>query len=113
MGELVALVAVIKLSAAIFKDDSFMYTPRFLNFEKYRHNKQAAHDGQNIIADSIVAQNPTLYNSYVVAGDYSYKNKDYTKALQYYTKALTLEIASAGEKRHVEEMIKKIEEQRK
>ncbi len=87
--------------------DSFIYSPQFLQFEKYRNNKQLAHDGGKIIADSIVAQNPSLYNSYVVAGDYSYKNNDYKKALQYYKKALTLEIASAGERRHVEEMIEK------
>lgn len=87
--------------------DSFIYSSQFLNFEKYRNAKMVAHDGGNIISDSIVAQNPMLYNSYVVAGDYSYKKKDYKKALQYYQKALTLEIASAGERRHVEEMISK------
>ena len=93
--------------------DSFIYSPRFLQFEKYHNNKLLAHDGGKIIADSIVAQNPSLYNSYVVAGDYSYKNKDYKKALQYYKKALTLEIASAGERRHVQEMIKKSEQKLK
>ena len=89
--------------------DSFIYAPRFLQFEKYRNNKLLAHDGRKIIADSIVAQNPTLYNSYIIAGDYSYKNKDYKKALQYYKKASTMEIASAGERRHVEERIKELQ----
>lgn len=93
--------------------DSFIYSSQFLNFEKYRNAKMVAHDGGNIISDSIVAQNPMLYNSYVVAGDYSYKKKDYKKALQYYQKALTLEIASAGERRHVEKMIKKSQEKLK
>lgn len=88
--------------------DSFIYTGQFLNFEKYRANKQLAHDGGRIIADSIIALNPALYNSYIIAGDYSYKNKDYKKALQYYQKALTLEIASTGERRYVEEMIDKM-----
>lgn len=93
--------------------DSFIYSNNFLRFEKYRDNKLIAHDGGNIIADSIVAFNPSLYNSYIVAGDYSYKQKDYTKALQYYNKALTLEIASVGERLHVVEMIKKSKEKLK
>jgi len=87
--------------------DNFIYTPRFLNFENFRNNIQIARNGGAIISDSVVAQNPTLYISYVVAGDYSYKKKDYKKALQYYKKALSLEIASTGERRHVEDMIKK------
>ena len=93
--------------------DSFIYSNNFIRFEKYRDNKLIAHDGGNIIADSIVAFNPSLYNSYIVAGDYSYKQKDYTKALQYYNKALTLEIASVGERLHVVEMIKKSKEKLK
>lgn len=93
--------------------DSFVYSPQFLQFEKYRSNKQLALDGGSIITDSIVAQNPALYNSWIIAGDYSYKNKDYTNALQYYKKAFTLEIASAGERRHVQEMIQKVQEMKK
>lgn len=93
--------------------DSLIYAPQFLQFKKYRHSKQIAQDGGTVIADSVVAYNPTLYNSYVVAADYSYKQKDYKKALQYYKKALTMEIANTGERKHVEEMIKKTEEKLK
>jgi tetratricopeptide (TPR) repeat protein len=79
-----------------------------LQFENFRANKQIAHDGGKIIADSIIAENPNYYNAYIVAGDYCYKNNHLQQALQYYKKALTLEIASAGERKHAEKMIQKI-----
>ncbi|HMR82850.1 MAG TPA: C45 family autoproteolytic acyltransferase/hydrolase, partial [Niabella sp.] len=71
--------------------DSFIYTPQFKRFESFRKNKQLAIDGGNIVPDSIVAQNPGYYNSYVVAGDYWFKRKEYQKALLYYRQALRFE----------------------
>lgn len=93
--------------------DPFIYTPEFKRFEQFRKHKALALEGKKIVADSIVADNPTFYNSYIIAGDYAYKNKDYSKAAQYYQKALTLEIANHGEKVHAEEMLKKAREQLK
>ncbi|MGE9311466.1 C45 family autoproteolytic acyltransferase/hydrolase [Niabella sp. CJ426] len=92
------------------KADSFIYTPTFKRFEQFRMNKQLAMDGATIIPDSLVAENPNYYNSYVAAGDYYFKKKEYTKALPYYQKALTLEIATVGEKDHIESRIKKIQD---
>lgn len=86
--------------------DSFINTARFQNFLKFRKNRQGAADGKKIVADSLIAENPTYYGSYVVAGDYFYKNQDCQQALSYYRKALTLEIATEGEKKHIEAMIK-------
>lgn len=92
------------------KADSFIYTPAFKRFEQFRFNKQLAMDGKAIMPDSLVAENPGYYNSYVTVGDYYFKRKDYKKALPYYQKALTLEIATIGEKEHIESRIKKIQE---
>lgn len=92
------------------KADSFIYTPTFKRFEQFRANKQLAMDGATIIPDSLVAENPNYYNSYVAAGDYYFKKKEYQKALPYYQKALTLEIATTGEKEHIESRIKKIQD---
>jgi tetratricopeptide (TPR) repeat protein len=90
--------------------DSFIYTPTFKRFEQFRMNKQLAMDGATIIPDSLVAENPNYYNSYVAAGDYYFKKREYKKALPYYQKALTLEIATVGEKDHIESRIKKIQD---
>lgn len=90
--------------------DSFVYTPQFKNFENFRYNKQLAMDGVNVVADSIIAKNPNYYNSYIIAGDYLYKKKNYQNALSFYKKALTLEIATQGERNHVKDMIEKCKE---
>ncbi|WP_300604312.1 C45 family peptidase [Niabella sp.] len=87
--------------------DPFIYTPKFKRFEAFRNYKAAIQDGKKINPDSLVAENPTFYNSYIIAGDYVYKKKDYKKAIQYYQKALTLEIANHGEREHAEAMLKK------
>lgn len=92
------------------KADSFIYTPTFKRFEQFRMNKQLAMDGATIIPDSLVAENPNYYNSYVAAGDYYFKKREYKKALPYYQKALTLEIATVGEKDHIQSRIKKIQD---
>ncbi|MGN7784229.1 C45 family autoproteolytic acyltransferase/hydrolase [Niabella sp. 22666] len=92
------------------KADSFIYTPTFKRFEQFRMNKQLAMDGATIIPDSLVAENPNYYNSYVAAGDYYFKKREYKKALPYYQKALTLEIATVGEKDHIKSRIKKIQD---
>ncbi|MBO9591731.1 MAG: peptidase C45 [Niabella sp.] len=90
--------------------DPFVYTPEFRRFEAFRNYRAAIQDGKTINADSLVAANPGFYNSYIIAGDYTFKNKDYKKAIQYYQKALTLEIANHGEREHAEAMLKKAQQ---
>lgn len=87
------------------KADSFTNTAQFESFLRFRDNRQRAADGKKIIADSLVSENPNYYGSYMAAGDYLYKNKDFKKALGFFRKALSLEIATEGEKRHIEKMI--------
>ena len=89
--------------------DNFIYTPQFKRFESFRKNKQLAIDGGNIVPDSIITENPGYYNSYVVAGDYWFRKKEYQKALPYYRQALRFEIATEGERAHILEQIKKCE----
>ncbi|MCH5690257.1 hypothetical protein LWM68_42140 [Niabella sp. W65] len=60
-----------------------------------------------MIPDSLVADNPNYYNSYVAAGDYYFKKKAYEKALPYYRKALSMEIATVAEKDHIVHRIEK------
>lgn len=94
-------------SALNIPADSFLLTSQFKNFELFHNMKQRISDGQKVNADSVVLVNPDFYNAYVLAADYLYKNKDYKKALTYYETALTKEIATIPEKKHIEERIKK------
>jgi len=89
--------------------DSFIYTPQFKRFESFRKNRQLAMEGKSVVPDSIVAENPGYYNSYIVAGDYWFRKKEYQKALPYYRQALRFEIATEGERTHIQERIKQCE----
>lgn len=88
--------------------DSFLLTPAFRNFELFRHFKQRIADGGSVNTDSLVASNPQFYNTYVLAGDYLYKQKQYQKALQMYQTGLTKVIATKKEEDHIKDQIKKI-----
>ena len=90
--------------------DTFLYTQQFREFEKYRHLKQQIADGETINADSLVASNPNFYHTYVLAGDYSFKRKEYKKAAGYYQAALTKVIATKPEEKHIRSQLKKCEE---
>lgn len=93
------------------KADSFIYTPAFKRFEQFRTNRQLAIDGGTVIPDSLVAENPAYYNSYVTAGDYYFNKGDHKKALPYYEKALSMEIATVAEQNHILEKVKKCKKQ--
>jgi hypothetical protein len=88
--------------------DSFLLTNKFRNFEVFRNIKQRILDGENVNIDSLVASNPEFYNSYVLAGDYLYKQKEYAAALKNYKTALTKVIATKNEEEHINAQIKKI-----
>jgi isopenicillin-N N-acyltransferase like protein len=87
--------------------DSFLLTPAYKNFETYRKYKQKIADGENINVDSLVASNPQFYHTYVLAGDYLFKKKEFAKALPYYKMALTKVIATKKEEDHINDQIKK------
>jgi predicted choloylglycine hydrolase len=88
--------------------DSFLLTPAFRSFELFRNFKQRIADGGTVNTDSLVASNPGFYHTYVLAGDYLYKQKQYQQALQMYQVALTKVIATKKEEDHIRDQVKKI-----
>jgi len=88
--------------------DSFLLSPAYRNFTAFRKFKQRLADGENIDPDSLVATNPSFYHAYVLAGDYSYKQKQFGKALHYYQEALTKVIATKKEEDHIRDRIKRL-----
>jgi isopenicillin-N N-acyltransferase like protein len=88
--------------------DSFLLSSGYQNFQLFRKFKQRIADGDKINVDSLVATNPQFYHTYVLAGDYLYKQKDYSKALYFYKLALTKVIATKKEEDHINEQINKI-----
>ena len=97
-------------SSLIVPADSFLLTNDYRNFVLFRNMKQRIMDGGTVNTDSLVASNPEFYNSYVLAGDYLYKRKQYAAALKNYEMALTRVIATKQEEDHIRAQIKKIKE---
>ena len=62
-------------SALTVPADSFLLTKDFQSFEQYRSFRQRILDGGIVSVDSLIASNPELYNTYVLAGDYLYKKE--------------------------------------
>ena len=94
-------------SSLTIAPDSFLLTPEYKNFVNFRKFKQRIADGDRIDADSLVASDPQFYHAYVLAGDYSYKQKAYKKAIHYYELALTKVIATKKEEDHIKDQMKK------
>jgi isopenicillin-N N-acyltransferase like protein len=95
-------------SSLTIAPDSFLLTPAYKNFETFRDIKQQILDGGKVNTSELVSSNPEFYNAYVLAGDYLYRQKEYTAALQNYNLALTKVIATKKEEDHIKEQIKRI-----
>jgi len=85
--------------------DSFLLSSDYKNFTLFRSYKQRIADGGSINTDSLVMSNPEYYHTYVIAGDYLYKQKKYEAALSYYETALTKIIATKKEADHIKAQI--------
>ncbi len=93
--------------------DSFLLSPEFNSFERFRTYKKQLAEGEAINPDSLVASNPAFYHSYVLAADYCFKQQQYDKALDYYRQALTKEIATVPEKEYIVKQIEMIKTRKK
>jgi len=87
--------------------DVFLSTTDYKNFLAYRNFKQRIADGEEISADSLLASNPQFYHTYVLAGDYLYKKKEFQNALRDYQTALTKVVATKKEENYIKQQIEK------
>ena len=88
-------------------EDSFLLSADYRHFQQYREFKRRLADGEEINPDSLVASNPSFYHTYVLAGDYLYRKGQFSRALGCYRQALSMEIATTGERDHISQQIKK------
>jgi isopenicillin-N N-acyltransferase-like protein len=85
--------------------DTFLNTRIYKNFVAYRNIVQRVNEDKKVDPDSLIINNPQYYNAYIVAGDYSFKLKQFNKALGYYRHALTKVIATKEEEASVKQKI--------
>lgn len=96
-------------SALTIPADPFLQTRDYQNFLTFRHLKSEIMDGKEVNLQQLVASNPEFYHTYVLAGDYAFKRKQYAAAKQYYQTALTKVIATKGEEMHIRKQLEKCE----
>lgn len=85
--------------------DSFLNSEEYTSFMKFRKNKLALLAGKKVDTAEVVNSNPSYYDAYRIAGDYSYKQGWYKAARDYYQKALQYEIATIDEQEAIEKKI--------
>jgi hypothetical protein len=94
-------------SAYTIPPDTFLRSKSYAHFIAYRTLVQRINDGKRVDPDSLIINNPEYYNAYVYAGDYSFKQHQYNKALNFYQTALTKVIATKQEETSIREKIDK------
>ncbi|NSL90464.1 peptidase C45 [Chitinophaga sp. Mgbs1] len=94
-------------SAQSIAADPFLQTKEFTAFQQYRQLKEQLLEGKIVDVQALIATNPQYYHTYVLAGDYLFKRKDFAQAAKYYETALTKEIATQGEEQHIRRQLEK------
>ncbi|RLD80195.1 MAG: acyl-CoA--6-aminopenicillanic acid acyl-transferase, partial [Bacteroidetes bacterium] len=99
----------------LIKEDPFVKTQDFMNYEKYRIGKNkiqnAIKNDENLTQDKLdnfKKLNPDSWEVYYLVGEYYYQHKYYSAALNEFNDALTKEISTIPEKVKIENYIKKI-----
>ncbi|WP_245752748.1 C45 family autoproteolytic acyltransferase/hydolase [Chitinophaga arvensicola] len=85
--------------------DTFLLSKDYQAFETYRKLRDQLKEGQPVDINALVASNPAYYHTYVLAGDYEYKQRAFAKAKAYYETALTKVIATKGEEDHIRKQL--------
>jgi isopenicillin-N N-acyltransferase like protein len=93
--------------------DTFLSTPEYRQFMAYRKNKIAILMKQPVDTAEVVRNNPNLYDSYRIAGDYCMQKGWYASAIGYYKQALTREVATKDERVAIAKKIRESEKQLK
>jgi isopenicillin-N N-acyltransferase like protein len=87
--------------------DTFVLSAQFRNFQAFRSLRLKMENGEQVDPDSLVQYNPEFYRSYVLAGDYRFKQKAFNQAMHDYQLALTKVIATQTELDYIHRQIKK------
>ncbi len=89
--------------------DPFLLTDQYRQFLKYRQYKKELAEGKDVDPDSLIASNPNFYQAYQLAGNEMFKKKEFNRAIAYYRRALSREIATKGEENEIRNQISRAE----
>lgn len=86
----------------VIAPDSFMLTRDYTGYLKFAPYRFPFNPRSDFNPDSLVRWNPNSYHAYMLAADRLLEQKEYNRAIEYYTEGLTKEIATLQEKDHME-----------
>ncbi|NLR82010.1 peptidase C45 [Chitinophaga eiseniae] len=92
-------------SAQTIPADSFLLSKEYVAFNTYRQLRDQIKEGKTVDINALIASNPAYYHTYVLAGDYAFKRREYVAAKQYYETGLTKVIATKGEENHIRKQL--------
>ena len=81
--------------------DPFLLTDDYKNFLKVSKYRLPFASKDDLDPDSVVRWNPDSYHSHMLAGDYFLEHKDYARAEAAYQQALSKEVATGSERKHI------------
>ncbi|WP_179345204.1 C45 family autoproteolytic acyltransferase/hydolase [Winogradskyella ursingii] len=101
-------------SALNIAEDGFLNTEIFSNYETYRileRKVEAALENEIDVSaqdlNQLTLLNPEYWKAHKLTADYYYQNKEFSKALGYYKKAMTKEVTTQPDVEYIEKRIKK------
>lgn len=86
--------------------DTFLKTEEYQHFLAYRKNKINLLFKRPVDTAEVVHNNPNMYDSYRIAGDYCEQQHWYNAAVNYYQQALKHEVATIDERESIAKKIK-------
>ena len=90
--------------------DSFLLTSEYHDYIKFSPYRFPFNPRNDLQPDSVIKWNPNSYHAYMLAADYYFDKKEWSKAIPIYEQGLTKEIATTQERFHMEKNLKKCKE---
>jgi isopenicillin-N N-acyltransferase like protein len=85
-----------------FDEDPFLHEEAYRQFMKIERYRFPFNQRDDLDPVAIVNANPEAYHAYLFSGDLYLSRKDYASAVKMYEVGLTKEIATMGERSHIE-----------
>jgi len=90
--------------------DSFLLTSQYRDYVKFSPYRFPFNPKKDLQPDSLIKWNPNSYHAYMLAADYYFDHKMWSKAIPLYELGLTKEVATMQEGHHMEKNLKKCKE---
>jgi isopenicillin-N N-acyltransferase like protein len=100
-----AMGSVVYDTTRTISADPFLETQKFRDYTKYFKFRFPFQSREGLVPDSMVRWNSDSYHAFMLAGDASKDRREYDKAIDYFSRALQLEIATEQERGYIVEQL--------